>query len=78
MMNAKSAAGYRGLQHTPEFQQATGAMHRPSIRIEIGFHDPAFAEFPDGLLHHSQLGAALDEPASIAAEQNYYHPAEAS
>ncbi|WP_187434622.1 hypothetical protein [Bradyrhizobium cytisi] len=70
MMNVKGAAGYRGLQHTPDFQQATGAMHRPRIRIEIGSHDPAFAELPDSLLHHSRLGAALDEPASIAAKQN--------
>jgi large-conductance mechanosensitive channel len=45
MMNAKSAAGYRGLQHTPEFQQATGAMHRPSIRIEIGSMIPLLLNF---------------------------------
>jgi len=33
------------LQHTLDFQQPTGAMHRPPIGVEIGFRDPAFAVF---------------------------------
>jgi hypothetical protein len=52
-------------------------MHRPRMRIEISFHDPAFAEFSDSLFHHRRRGAGLDESASIAAKQNKPHPAEA-
>jgi hypothetical protein len=47
------------------------------MRIEISFHDPAFAELSDSLFHHRRRGAALDESASIAAKQNQPHTGEA-
>ncbi|WP_409191925.1 hypothetical protein [Bradyrhizobium sp. RDM4] len=32
-----------------DFRQAAGAMHRLHMGIEIGFHDPAFAEASDSV-----------------------------
>ncbi len=76
-MKAEGAVGYCSAATHARFQEATGAMHWPPTRIDIGFHDPAFAEFHDSLFHHRRLSAALDEPPSIAAKQNQPQPAEA-
>jgi hypothetical protein len=53
IMKAEGAVGLLDC-NTCLILEAAGAVHRPPMRIEIGFHDPASAEFSDSFFSSSQ------------------------